>query len=81
MEEIQIWDGAKRINVFSGLTNSGDFTFAPIPGVSAFHVVDESPPKSTHTMNYGLNIGMKINFIGDSEIQFFSAGASFITSD
>lgn len=80
MEEIQVWDGAKSIQVIPlSPAVAGDFTLDPIPGVNAFNIRERTG--IAHTMNYGLNVGMKVNFTGDSEIQFFSASVSFITSD
>lgn len=88
MEELMVYDGPDFIRRFKlgppeSAPVSGDFSHAPTFGKNAFNVREESGPKkgSTHTMKYGLNMGIKINFIGDSEVQFFSAGASFITSD
>ena len=55
---------------------SGDHNRDPVPGVNAFNVLEGDD--SIHTMNFGLNISMLINFVAESTIYFSSAGASFI---
>jgi hypothetical protein len=80
IEEIQFWDGPDHINRVSSLAISGDFTHDPIPGKNAFNIREDTTGVA-HNMKYGLNIGMGVHFIDESDILFFSAGASFITSD
>ena len=78
--ELQFWDGTDRINRVPSLTLAGNYPHDPVPGITAFEVREEGTG-ITHTMNYGLNLGIQVNFSERSQIVFYSAGASFITSD
>ena len=70
MEELQVWDGPQFVQEFKGLSVKGDFTRNVVSGANAFAL--------RRTMNWGLSLGMLINFPNDSNIAFTSAGASFI---
>lgn len=80
MSHLDVWDGPNLINKFPSLHISGDHRVDPVPGENAFQVRDAGTG-AIHTMNFGLNLSMSIDFKSGSSITFSSAGASFITSD